>query len=158
MYFACLSVCNPFLRPQWNLLSVIWKWRVLLRQMQNNLSFSRDWSLCAFSLLLARRSSAVTHWTPLPFCLWRIPLWNPNPSLARSLIFLLALRSHRIRIWWLVLEVDCWFYVNVWKVLVLPVWFFRCVFIQLTPYQEAFLVWKEVRYSALKYLAYPENT
>jgi hypothetical protein len=43
--FVCLSVCNTFLKPQWNLLSVHWEWRFLLRQIKQNLSFSRDWSL-----------------------------------------------------------------------------------------------------------------
>ena len=55
--------------------------------MKKNLSVSLLIDrFCAFFPLLARRSSAVTHWTPLPLCLWRTRLWNLNPSIARPLI------------------------------------------------------------------------
>jgi hypothetical protein len=65
--FVCLSVGNPVLRPHWKLFSVDWEWRFLLRQIKQNLSFSHDWSLSRpFALLLAGRSSAVTHSISMP--------------------------------------------------------------------------------------------
>ena len=46
------SVCNPFSRPQWDLLSVDWERSFLLRQTKKDLSFSHDWSLLHFLVFL----------------------------------------------------------------------------------------------------------
>ena len=42
---------------------------------------------CAFFLSCSLDDrSAVTHWTVLPLCLWRIRSWDFNPSLGWSLV------------------------------------------------------------------------
>jgi hypothetical protein len=66
------------------LLSVDWEWRLLLPQIEKNPFFSLYWSFCAFSLLLARISSAVAHSTSVPLCLGRIRFWDLNPRLGWS--------------------------------------------------------------------------
>lgn len=50
------------------------------------------------------------------------------------------------------LSVDCWFDLNGSKVVVLFVYLVSCVFIQVTPHEEAFRLWNKVRYAVLKYL------
>ena len=101
-----MSVCNLFLKQWWNLLSVDSEWRLLyhVRSSRISLSLVIDRS-CAFFPLAC---STIDCCDSLDFIaslfVWRIRLWNLNPSLL-----------------------DRWFYLNGWKVLHVYAWLTACL-------------------------------
>ena len=99
---VCLSVCNPFLRPQWNLLSAVWKRRVLVCRIKTNLGFSLLIDrFCALWLSCSLEDRVL--WLIRLFCV-SVPrnhqFWNLNLSLCAAKLLL-----------------DRWFYCNRSKVL-----------------------------------------
>ena len=92
MYFVCLCVClSVCLLPVFKTMveSVVGWLRVtvfITSDQAESLFLAWLIAVAPFSLLLARRSSAVTHLPSLLLCLSRIWFWNLNPSLGWSLI------------------------------------------------------------------------
>ena len=103
MYFVCLSVCvsvclSVCLLPVFKITvgSVVVGLTVkvfITRDQAESLFFSWLITFAPFSLLLTRRSAAVTHSTSVRLSLCRRMVWNLNSSLGGSLLLFLRVQG-----------------------------------------------------------------
>ena len=96
--FVCLSFCNPFSKPQWNRLFESDAF-YCARCRRISLSLLID-HFASFHLLLAGRSSDVTHLTSMPLCLAILCAWNLDTSCGWSLISFQWIKVlYRLHLW-----------------------------------------------------------